>query len=98
MRSLRYYPLGEKNDNLCSVVEKILLGKIAVGYDADLVVWDDKKEFVVTEEIIQHKNKITPYINKTLSGVIEQTYLAGRKVFENGDFSALNKGKAIYKN
>lgn len=73
-------------------------GKIVVDYDADLVVWDDEKEFIITGEIIQHKNKITPYINKTLSGIIEQTYLAGRKVFENGNFSALNKGKVIYKN
>ncbi len=73
-------------------------GKIAIGYDADIVVWDDEREFIITEEIIQHKNKITPYMHKTLSGVIEQAYLAGRKVFENGNFSVLNKGKVIYKN
>ncbi len=71
------------------------MGKIAAGYDADIIVWDDGKEFTVTEKIIQHKNKITPYLDKTLRGVIEQTYLGGVEVYKNGNFSALNNGKFI---
>ncbi len=70
-------------------------GKIAAGYDADIIVWDDEKEFVVAEEMILHKNKVTPYLDKTLRGVIEQTYLGGIEVYKNGNFSALNKGKFI---
>ena len=69
-------------------------GKIANGYDADIIVWDEKKSFLVTEDIIQHKHKVTPYINEELFGVVEQTYLSGEKVFDGG-IMHLNKGKLI---
>ena len=70
-------------------------GKIAKGYDADIIVLDEKRTFSVTEDIIQHKHKITPYLNEILLGVVEQTYLSGEKVFDSGKFLHLNKGKII---
>ncbi|HEV7780596.1 MAG TPA: allantoinase AllB [Chitinophagaceae bacterium] len=70
-------------------------GKIAKGYDADLVVWDPEGSFTVTENIIHHKHKITPYLNKELSGVVKQTWLNGEKIFEEGKFLHLNRGKIL---
>ncbi len=70
-------------------------GKIEKGFDADLIVVDDEKTFVITENIIHHKHKVTPYLGKILSGVVEQTYLAGEKVYEDEKFIQLNKGKVI---
>ena len=70
-------------------------GKIAKGYVADIIVWDEKRSFTVTEDIIQHKHTITPYLNEELFGVTEQTYLSGEKVFDTGKFLHLNKGKII---
>jgi allantoinase len=69
-------------------------GKIEKGYDADFVVWDPDKKFTVREEIIHHKHKMTPYLNEELNGVVEQTWLKGEKVFDNGQF-ILNKGSLI---
>ena len=69
-------------------------GKIQKGYDADFVVWNPEKKFTVTEDLIHHKHKITPYLNNELSGVIEQTWIRGEKVFDNGKF-ILNKGRIV---
>ena len=69
-------------------------GKIEKGYDADLVVWDPEKKFIVEENMIRHRHKITPYLGEELYGVIEQTWLKGEKVFE-GTITQLNKGNVI---
>ncbi|MDB5246627.1 MAG: allB [Segetibacter sp.] len=73
-------------------------GKIAKGFDADLIVFDDEKTFTVTEDLIQHKHKVTPYLNEMLAGVVEQTYLQGVKVFDKGAFTEPNKGNIITRN
>ncbi len=70
-------------------------GKIAIGYDADLIVVDIDSSFVVKENRLHHKHKTTPYLNETLYGIVEQTYLSGEKVYYNGTFTQLNKGKII---
>jgi len=70
-------------------------GKISKGFDADMVVVDDKKSFVVNETCCYHKHKVSPYMGETLYGVVEQTYLNGEKIYEDGNFIQLNKGKLI---
>lgn len=70
-------------------------GQIAKGYDADFVVWDPDKTFVVTEEMIQHRHKITPYSGQQLHGLVEQTWLAGERVFDQGKYLHLNRGKIV---
>lgn len=72
-------------------------GKIQKGCDADLVVWNPEKKFSVEISSIQHRHKITPYINQELWGVVEKTYINGNKVFEKGEFLNLNKGKIMLK-
>ena len=71
-------------------------GKIAKGYDADLLAWDPDEKFMVKEDMIYHKHKITPYLNERLFGVVKQTWLIGEKVFDEGKFSHLNKGEIIF--
>lgn len=72
-------------------------GKIEKGFDADLVVWNPDKKFRVEEKIIQHRHKITPYLNKELFGVVEQTYVAGKKVFCDNEFINLESGSILMK-
>jgi allantoinase len=73
-------------------------GKIEKGFDADLIIFDPEKSFVVTEELIHHKHKVTPYLNRELYGVVKKTFLGGKKVFDSGTFIELNKGKIILHN
>lgn len=69
-------------------------GKIEKGYDADLVVWNPEKSFIVQEEMIHHRHKLTPYLGEELYGVVEQTWLAREKVFDKGQF-LLGKGNIL---
>jgi allantoinase len=71
-------------------------GKIVKGHDADFVVWSPDEKFTVTKEIIQHKHKITPYMGEELNGVVKQTWLAGKKIFDDGKVLHLNKGSVLY--
>ena len=52
-------------------------GRLAPGYDADLAVFAPDETYVVDASKLQHKNPITPYDGKALSGVVRQTYLRG---------------------
>ncbi|WP_338875769.1 allantoinase AllB [Spirosoma sp. SC4-14] len=70
-------------------------GKIAAGYDADLVVWNPNQSFIVTEDAIFHRHKMTPYLHQPLYGVVEQTYLAGTCVFGAGSFLKEQMGSIV---
>lgn len=56
-------------------------GKLAAGYDADLVVWDSDAEFEIAIESIEHRHKLTPYSGMNLSGVVEAAFVRGECVF-----------------
>ena len=70
-------------------------GKIAKGYDADIVIWNPEKSFVVKKENIFHKHKLTPYEGRTLQGCVEKTFLRGQKVFEDGNIVSEPVGRII---
>ncbi|HVI71778.1 MAG TPA: allantoinase AllB [Pyrinomonadaceae bacterium] len=57
-------------------------GAIAVGHDADIVIWNPDEEFVVDARSLRHRHKITPYAGETLSGVVQKTFLRGRKIYD----------------
>lgn len=72
-------------------------GKIEEGFDADLVVFNPDKKFIVEGKKLFHRHKVTPYCGRELSGVVETTYLKGEKIFENGKIISEPKGKIILK-
>jgi allantoinase len=61
-------------------------GRIAAGYDADFVVFDSDREFVVTEDGLHYRHPVSPYLGETLRGVVRATYLRGTLVFAEGTF------------
>ncbi|RYU73962.1 amidohydrolase family protein, partial [Hymenobacter persicinus] len=70
-------------------------GRIAPGYDADLLVLDPENSFQVTEALIQHKHKVSPYLGLELRGVVEQTFLHGELVYQRPEFVQLNQGQLL---
>ncbi|WP_327065845.1 allantoinase AllB [Kitasatospora sp. NBC_01250] len=55
-------------------------GAIAVGHDADLVAFDPDAEFAVDPAELHHRNPVTPYAGKKLTGQVVTTWLRGRVV------------------
>ena len=68
-------------------------GRIAAGYDADLVVFDPDTQFQVTDERLHCRHPVSPYLGETLRGVVKATYLRGRPVFAEGKFPAEPSGR-----
>lgn len=66
-------------------------GRIAVGAAADLVVFAPDEEFTVEVARLQHKNPVSAYAGRTLSGVVRQTWLAGTPV----DLDAAPRGRLL---
>ena len=61
-------------------------GMIAAGADADLVIWKPAKQFRVDGAQLHHRHKLTPYQDAMLEGVVEKTFLRGRKIYDDGEF------------
>ena len=55
-------------------------GRLAVGADADLVAFEPDATFVVDPQRLHHRNPVTPYAGRELSGVVTQTWLRGTPV------------------
>jgi allantoinase len=57
-------------------------GKLAKGFDADIVIWDDAASFTVEPGAIRHRHKVTPYAGRTLRGVVHQTWVRGQLAYD----------------
>jgi allantoinase len=68
-------------------------GRIAAGYDADFVVFDPEREFMVSEERLHYRHPVSPYLGETLRGVVKATYLRGSPVFVEGHFPGVPAGR-----
>src|SRR5699024_10866725 len=55
-------------------------GRMAVGYDADLVVFDPHATWTVDAGALHHRNPITPYDGRELTGKVISTWLRGTQV------------------
>ncbi|RLT92069.1 allantoinase AllB [Ketobacter sp.] len=70
-------------------------GRIAPGYDADFLVFDTQAQQTVTADTIKHKHKISPYLGKTLTGVVTETWLRGRPVFQQDQYIGSARGRSL---
>jgi allantoinase len=86
--SARGYSLNQLADWMCRAPARLAgldrKGAVESGYDADLVVWDPDGQLTVEGWLLMHRHPLTPYEGRTLRGVVERTYLAGRRIYERG--------------
>ena len=72
-------------------------GKLSVGADADIVIWDSKGSKIVQQEDILFKHKISPYIAENLTGIVIETIVNGETVFSKNQIKTKNKGRWLLK-
>jgi len=72
-------------------------GAIAPGADADLVIWNPDHQFTVAADTLHHRHKLTPYLGETLTGVVQQTFLRGKKIYDGGHFAGAPLGHMLLK-
>jgi allantoinase len=66
-------------------------GRIAPGADADLVVFAPDESFTVDVDRLHHRNPITPYAGRTLTGVVRSSWLRGEPI----DMDAEPRGRLL---
>jgi allantoinase len=70
-------------------------GDIAAGYDADLVLVDPDKSFVVHAADSESSQGYTPFEGLELTGRVESTYLRGELVYDNGKIIGAPRGQYL---
>ncbi|MFC9912841.1 allantoinase AllB [Streptomyces sp. NPDC059862] len=69
-------------------------GAIETGRDADFAVLAPDETFTVDPAALQHRNRVTAYAGRTLSGVVKSTWLRGERIVTDGEFTA-PKGRLL---
>ena len=59
-------------------------GDIAVGYDADLVLFDPNETFVVRATESESQQGYTPFEGVELTGRVKSTFLRGDLIYDRG--------------
>lgn len=72
-------------------------GSIAEGFDADLVVFDPEEEFVVTEDRLHYRHRVSPYLGERLRGVVKKTFVRGECVYDEGEFPGEPSGHEFWR-
>lgn len=70
-------------------------GSLAVGSDADIVIWNPAEEFTVDPATLHHRHKLTPYAGAVLKGAVEKTFVRGQMVYDGGEFGPEPMGRIV---
>src|SRR5713226_3669723 len=97
---MRGFTISQIAEWLCRAPTKLVgldrrKGAIAVGYDADIVIWNPDREFRVAPSLIHHRHKLTPYAGEILHGVVEKTFLRGQIVYDGAEFVSGPRGEIV---
>jgi allantoinase len=60
-------------------------GALAVGADADFVVFDPDAAWIVAPKHLHFRHKLSPYLGAELHGLVRETWLRGEPVYASDD-------------
>ena len=72
-------------------------GDIAIGYDADLVLFDPDETFIVRSEESESIQGYSTFEGMELTGRVKATILRGNLVYENGNTVGFAQGKYLHR-
>lgn len=70
-------------------------GRIAPGFDADLVVFDADATWTVDARALFHRHPISAYDGRVLRGRVVTTMLRGEIVFSEGEVAGVPRGRVL---
>jgi allantoinase len=70
-------------------------GRLAKGFDADLVVFEPEAEFIASADHLHYRHRVSPYLGEKLRGVVKATYLRGNCIFADGEFPGEPGGREL---
>lgn len=59
-------------------------GRLVPGADADLVAWDPDEDWQISVEDLQFRNKLSPWVGRSVSGGVVTTWLRGVEAWNRG--------------
>lgn len=71
-------------------------GRIAAGYDADLVLFDPHAKRLVQADDLFAKCGWSPYEGRQAAGLVRMTWLRGQVIFSDGYFAEVSRGRQVY--
>ena len=70
-------------------------GLIAVGHDADFVVWDPDRAHTLQPDDLRFRHKVSPYVGRRVEGEVHETWLRGERIFGDGRADAVPRGRPL---
>jgi dihydropyrimidinase len=64
-------------------------GQIAVGFDADLAIWDDRKQVTLNDNDVKDRTRFTPYVGRVVTGWPVIVVRRGNVIVEDGRLLAI---------
>lgn len=60
-------------------------GRIGIGADADIVIWDAEKQVTISQDMLHHDTDYTPYEGMAVTGWPSLTLSRGKVVWSEGE-------------
>jgi allantoinase len=70
-------------------------GRLEIGYDADLVIVDPRRSFVLAAHDLHDRHQLSPYVGRRFDQTIVRTILRGVTVFEGGQVIGPPRGRPL---